>query len=339
MQQLRMNTTQIQQLSAAGQLETTDIQIVETHASWVLLTDQFAYKIKKPVKFSFLDFSTLEKRHFYCKRELELNQRLAPHMYLSVLPIVQHETQICIGGEGEVLDYALKMKRMDNTRQMNDLLEQDAVSKTDIQKLAEKVAIFHRHAEVITTPMDIAATQTNFADILRIRDFLSHHLKKETVHILEEAVQKSNSFLNQHAERFQKRSQSGFIVDGHGDLHSGNIFLLDEPVIFDCLEFNDDFRRLDMLDEVAFLCLDLDFYRHPDLEIYFLEQYLEKMPCLRDEEDQQIFDYYKLYRANVRLKVMFLKAKQQRQESDSFYQDFNIAKQYFELFEKYLYLI
>lgn len=334
-----MNATQIRQLLAAGQFETTEVQLVETHVSWVLLSDRFAYKIKKPVKFSFLDFSTLEKRHFYCERELELNNRLAPDMYLSVVPIIQSGEQIGVGGDGEVLDYALKMKRMDSTRQMHDLLEQNEVSKTDIQKLAEKIAIFHGHAEVIATPVDIATIQANFADILRIRDFLSHHLKKETVHVLEEAVQKSNSFLNQHAKRLQERSQSGFIVDGHGDLHSRNIFLLDEPVIFDCLEFNDSFRRLDMLDEVAFLCLDLDFYHHPDLETYFLEQYLEKMPCLRDEEDRQIFNYYKLYRANVRLKVTFLKAKQQRQKSESFHQDFDVAKQYFELFEKYLQLI
>lgn len=336
-----MNSTQIQQLLAADAYDekTTSVKLVETHVSWVLLTDHFAYKIKKPVKFSFLDFSTLEKRFFYCKRELELNNRLAPDMYLSVIPIIQNNDQIQLDGDGEIIDYALKMKRMDSTRQMNDLLAQNAVSPTDIQKLAEKVATFHQHAAVITTPVHIAEMQTNFADILRIRDFLTTYLKKETIHILEAAVEKTNQFLQQHAERLRERSKSGFIIDGHGDLHSGNIFLLDEPVIFDCMEFNDGFRRLDMLDEVAFLCLDLDFYNRPDLENHFLEYYLAKMPCLRDDEDRQIFNYYKLYRANVRLKVTFLKAKQQQQESDAFYQDFDVAKQYFELFEHYLRLL
>lgn len=336
-----MTSAQIRQLLAvdADIEKTNTLQLVETHVSWVLLTDQFAYKIKKPVKFSFLDFSTIEKRSFYCKRELELNTRLAPDMYLSVVPIIQNGERISINGDGEVIDYALKMKRMDSTRQMNDLLAQQAVSKTDIQKLAEKVAIFHQDAEVITTPVDIAAMQANFADILRIRDFLSNYLKTETVHVLEAAVEKTNHFLQQHAERLKERGKSGFMIDGHGDLHSGNIFLLDEPVIFDCMEFNDSFRRLDMLDEVAFLCLDLDFYNRPDLETHFLEHYLAKMPCLRDEEDRQLFYYYKLYRANVRLKVTFLKAKQQHQKSAAFYQDFDVAKQYFELFENYLHLL
>lgn len=314
---------------------TSDVKLMETHASWVLLTDHYAYKIKKPVKFSFLDFSTLEKRHYYCQRELELNARLAPDMYLSVLPVTQNGDNILIDGTGITIDYALKMRRMDNSREMHDLLQQNAVTLEEIQKLAEKIASFHQTAQVITTPVDIEALQKNFADILRIRNFLTAYLKKETIHVLEAAVEKAKQFLTQHTERLRARAQAGFVIDGHGDLHSGNIFLMEEPVIFDCIEFNDDFRQLDMLDEVAFLCLDLDFYKRPDLEAYFLEHYLAKMPCLRDEEDRQIFQYYKLYRANVRLKVTFLKAKQEGESSDAFYHDFDTAKHYFELFEKY----
>lgn len=336
-----MTAAQIRHLLAADAYaeKTTDIKLVETHASWVLLTDHFAYKIKKPVKFSFLDFSTLEKRRFYCERELKLNRRLAPDMYLEVLPIVFENDQIRIDGDGEVIDYALKMKRMDNSREMSDLLKQNAVTPYDIEKLALNIAGFHQGAKVITTPVDIASMQSNFADILRIRHFLSNYLKKETIHILEDAVDTANRFLERHSERLKERGTARFIIDGHGDLHAGNIFLLEEPVIFDCIEFNEQFRQLDMLDEVAFLCLDLDFYNRPDLETHFLQHYLAHMPCLRDEEDRKIFNYYKLYRANVRLKVAFLKAKQQRTESEAFYEEFDIAKQYFELFEIYLHVL
>lgn len=333
-----MNVAQIRQLLHADAYneKTSTVKLVETHVSWVLLTDQFAYKIKKPVKFSFLDFSTLEKRRFYCERELQLNARLAPDMYLCVVPVIYENDRFYIEKDGEVMDYALKMKRMDNARQMHDLLEQNAITYNDIEKLAQKLANFHHNAEVITTPVNVAELQANFVDILRMRDFLTTHLKKETLQIVEMAVTEAKHFLQVHAERFKERGKSGFIIDGHGDLHSGNIFLLKEPVIFDCLEFNDNFRRIDMLDEVAFLCVDLDYYNRSDLESHFLKHYLAQMPCLRDEEDRRIFQYYKLYRANVRLKVNFLKAKQQAQDSAAFYEELKVAQRYFELFERYL---
>lgn len=319
--------------------KTTTVTLVETHASWVLLTDQFAYKIKKPVKFSFLDFSTPEKRLFYCQRELVLNARLEPDVYLAVLNVVQTDTGIRINADGEVIDAALKMKRLDTNRQMDKLLEQNAVLPSDIEKIAVKLAAFHARADVITTPADTETMHTNFADILRIRDFLTAYLKPETFHVLEDAVEMTRLFLNRHAGRLQERTQHGFVVDGHGDLHAGNIFLLQEPVIFDCLEFNDDFRKVDMLDDLAFLCLNLDYYQHPDLEAHFLEHYLAEMPAMRDAEDRRIFNYYKLYRANVRLKVAFLKAKQHPEASKEFHTEFGIAQRYFQLFEQYLHFL
>lgn len=336
-----MTNAQIQQLLLPDAFpeKTMTVTLVETHISWVLLTDQFAYKIKKPVKFSFLDFSTPEKRLFYCQRELVLNARLEPDVYLSVLNVVQTDAGIRINTDGEVIDSVLKMKRLDTNRQMDKLLEQNAVLPSDLEKLAVKLAAFHARAEVIHTPANVDALHANFADILRIRDFLTDYLKSETFHVLEDSVELTRHFLNRHAERFQARVQQGFVVDGHGDLHAGNIFLLQEPVIFDCLEFNDEFRKVDMLDELAFLCLNLDYYQLSDLEAHFLEHYLAEMPAMRDAEDRRIFNYYKLYRANVRLKVAFLKAKQHPEGSEPFYAEFKIAQRYFQLFEQYLHLL
>lgn len=332
-----MTNAQIQQLLSADLFpeKTKTVTLVETHVSWVLLTDQFAYKIKKPVKFSFLDFSTPEKRHFYCQRELVLNARLAPEVYLEVLNVVQTDQGVRLNMDGEVIDSALKMKRLDNHRQMDQLLAKNEVFPSDLEKLAIKLANFHARVQPITTLPDVHAMYTNFADILRIRDFLTTYLKSETFLLLENVVEQTRQFLMRHATRIQERSEQGFVVDGHGDLHAGNIFLLQDPVIFDCLEFNDDFRKVDMLDDLAFLCLNFDFYHHSELEAPFLEHYLTHMPAMRDEEDRRIFHYYKLYRANVRLKVAFLKAKQHPPETAAFLAEFEIAQRYFQLFERY----
>jgi aminoglycoside phosphotransferase family enzyme len=309
-----MTTAQIMQLAAACAPAGKPATLIETHISWVLLTDKWAFKIKKPVQFSFLDFSTLERRHFFCQRELELNARLTSGVYLQVQPVVQRGEAILIGQEGTVIDYAIQMKRLDNTRQMHLLLEQGAVTPTQITQLAKQIATFHAHAHRASPKLNIEAMQHNFADILKINTFLQQTVGAAAVAIVTQAVQASAAFLSQHEHRIIQRQRQGFVVDGHGDLHAGNIFLLEQPIIFDCIEFNDALRQLDMLDEIAFLCLDL--HQQPGLEQLFLQEYLQQMPCMETEEDEHIYRYYKRYRANIRLKVACLRAIQQSDAID-----------------------
>lgn len=313
--------------------KTNTLSLVETHISWVLLTDHFAYKIKKPLQFSFLDFSTLEARKHSCEREVTLNKRLTSGIYLGVLPIWQENSTIKIGNKehGQIIDYAVQMKRLDTERQMHKLLENNKVQAPQIAQLATQLADFHSKTDIIKDPFDLQNLDEKFADILKITDFVEKTWGTNVQESIQNAVRISSQFLKQYAARFQERNTRGFVIDGHGDLHSGNIFLLDEPVIFDCIEFNDQFRYVDMLDEIAFLCLDFDFYERPDLEKLFLEHYLHQMPCIEGETDQKIFLYYKLYRANVRLKVTCL-GLMQHNGAD---QDLSIAQRYLHLLKTY----
>jgi uncharacterized protein len=151
---------------------------------------------------------------------------------------------------------------------------------------------------------------------------------------VETIVGAGTRFLQRHRERLHRRNQRGWVVDGHGDLHSKNILLLAQPVIFDCIEFNDDYRRLDLLNEVAFFCMDLEYYRHEVLAQAFLHDYLNRLPCLEDDADRRLFLFYKLYRANVRLKVNCLRARQPESE-EHLQRTMAAVRDYFGLVERY----
>ncbi len=280
------------------------IDLVETHTAWVLLTDQYAYKIKKPVKFSFLDFTTLQKRKFYCEGELNLNQRLCPDTYLKVLPIKKVNDQIFIDAtDGDTIDYCLLMKRIDNEKEMNRLLSKGLVGKKQIKALAQQLAQFHQRAKIIDSPFRPDDLKNDFADILSVEAVINAQFGPTASHTLQTAVAFSNQFIDQHLPRFNWRQQEGYVRDVHGDLHSGNIFLTEPPIIFDCIEFSELWRQIDLLSEIGFLCMDMDFHDKPALSKYFLECYSDYLPCIFDEEDHQLFLFYKWYRAGVRLKV------------------------------------
>lgn len=283
--------------------------LIETHISWVILTEAFVYKIKKPVKFSFLDFSTLDQRKYYCEREILLNNRLTTGIYLEVLPIRKTpEDQFSITSKkGEITDYTVKMTRLDTSQQMNILLTKHLVQPQHMDQIAAQLATFHASSAKAGPPPDIAEMQQDFADIDKIKNFLSTHLGKTNEVLLEKAILFSEAFLKAQQKRIMARYEEGFVIDGHGDLHSKNIFLLDQPVIFDCIEFNDHFRYLDILNELAFLCMDLDAYGQANLGAHLMEKYNTLHPILLQPADQLLFQYFKWYRANVRLKVSGLK--------------------------------
>ncbi|MBK7476523.1 MAG: hypothetical protein IPI11_11125 [Haliscomenobacter sp.] len=249
---------------------TREVALEETHISWVVLTDTRAYKIKKPVRFSFADFSALAQRHFFCDRELMLNRRLTQDMYLSVLPVLRTGNRFSIGkGNGEIIDYAVCMVRLDSARQMNLLLEKNEVTPAHMAQLAGILAAFHQKAQRVELPFDLEEKIRLFDDLRSVAGFLELHLGKTAREKVEEALTSAPSMLQRVFPRIKERIQLGFRIDGHGDLHSKNIFLLKEPVIFDCIEFNDSFRQIDLLDEIAFLCMDLEHYGKPDLAACF----------------------------------------------------------------------
>ena len=278
-------------------------RVEETHISWVLLTPRHAFKIKKPVTFSFLDFSTLSRREKACEKEVVLNRRLTT-IYLSVLPVKFNDGLWSFGGyEGITVDHAVVMRRMRTNKRMDLLLHKDQVSGKQVSHLAGVIADFHARAKVVSAPFVPHLAHSLFNDVRTIKDFLIRNVGPDAGRIISAAITWSNSFLKRHASRFRQRALSGYRRDLHGDLHCANIFLYKQPVIFDCVEFNDSFRHVDVLDEIAFLVMDLESFDNGQLAETLLNSYLASVPYLETAEDFKIFSYYKCYRANVRMKV------------------------------------
>lgn len=309
---------------------------IETHISWVILAGAFAYKIKKPIRFSFLDFSTLNKRKYYCERELTLNQRLAPQMYLQVIPVVKQGRSFSLNAEnGRIVDYTVQMKRMDTALEMDKLLMARAVSEEAIETLAAKIAGFHKRTPVITCDAGIDTLKKRFNDLQIVLPVVQQHLGNDFPAIIYNAIKKSNEFLDRHRHFIAGRAAEGWVRDGHGDLHSGNIFLYPDPVIFDCIEFNDGMRQIDILDEIAFLCMDLDAYGQEHLSENFYNAYLSNAEIKETEKVKMLFHYYKCYRANVRAKIHLFAATEANDQT-VFAKKLHQAANYLSLLKKYL---
>ncbi len=285
-------------------------KLIETHISWVILTKRYAFKIKKKMQYSFLNFSSISKRKYYCEQELLLNSRLSD-IYLDVLPVKQRINKLFIGeGKGQVIGYAVRMKKLQIAKQMNYKLERKQVSEIQINVLANKIALFHRDTDIIYNPFNESQAKTEFNDILTVIDWVKVNLTNRYADFIEKAVRNSNTFLDQNKKFLKDRIKSGFWRDGHGDLHAKNIFLYRDPIIFDCIEFNDAFRQIDVLNEVAFFCMDLEAFQRTDLSKQFMKTYLKLFPCMKGKKEERLFNYYKCYRANVRAKVNCLRAMQ-----------------------------
>jgi len=307
-----MNNQDINTLCSTGLFENQRLHgtLEETHISWVILSKKRAFKVKKPVKPSFLDFSTLLKRKKYCETELHLNRRFSD-IYLAVLPIRHHKDVWLIGeGTGKIVEYTVLMKRMMPSKRMDKLLKSGKVSKASILALAKQIAGFHAHATIISTAFDLDDSRNTFNDIESIGTFVRDNLGVEFENIIPLAIQWSDRFLAANKSLFEQRMRLGFKRDLHGDLHSGNIFLYKKPVIFDCIEFNDDFRQIDTASEIAFLCMDLEAFGYQQLSDILIAEYLDHFPCIQTPTDQKLFAYYKCMRANIRAKVHAISAGQ-----------------------------
>ena len=278
--------------------------LVETHISYVILGTSYAYKFKKDLQYSFLDFSTLPLRKYYCERELHLNNRLTKGMYLKVVTARQSGSGIIIDGEeGEIIDYAIQMKRMQDSKQMHVMLEKRQVNENHIRALAKVIRKFHRQTDIIHVPFDRQKFSSRFNDIKSIADPVREKLGDVYAEIIEKSIRVSDQFLHTHDDLFTQRVQDGWIRDCHGDLHSRNIFLYAHPVIFDCIEFNDEFRQIDILDELAFFCMDLEAEGYARLSTLFIDVYFQSNKERFGQKEKLLFTYYKAYRANVRAKV------------------------------------
>ena len=332
-----MKQQDIDQLMHCKELQESNgkLSLIQTHISWVILTEKHAFKIKKPVNFIFLDFSTLEKRKHYCEREVELNKRLADDMYLRSVPIYKkNDSYSFIKQEGEIIEYAVLMNRMDTSREMDKLLLTEQVTEREIEKLAKKVADFHRQSTVIKKAIAINSIKTRFNDIEEVLKLVISPVAETFAPVMREAIEISNNFLDKHQLYIKERALNGFVRDVHGDLHMGNIFLYDEPVIFDCIEFNDELREMDILDEIAFLGMDLDAYGRNDLSEHLYKKYLQYSGNEESVQTALLFRYFKYYRANIRAKVYLLNALEM--SDPKLYQEkIKSAERYINLIKQY----
>lgn len=285
------------------------IRILETHISSVVLTGTFAYKIKKPVDLGFLDFTTLEKRRLFCDEELRLNSRLAPELYLDVVPICGTPEAPRVGGGGEVIEYAVRMHEFSQEALADRVLARGELTSRHMDALAALVAGFHLRTQCSVendgygAPEAIwASVAQNFAQI-RALSIQAAHLQ-----LLDEVEAWSRREHERLHEFFVRRKREGGVRECHGDLHLGNIVFLDgEPRVFDCIEFNPDLRWIDVMNEVAFLVMDLQAASRQDFAGRFLNAYLESTG---DYGGLSVLRYYLVYRAMVRAKINLLRARQ-----------------------------
>ncbi len=280
----------------------TGFQVIETHISWVLLTGEFAYKIKKPMNFGFLDFTELAQRKHFCNEELRLNQRLTQGLYLEVLPITGSAEAPQLGGAGEPIEYALKMRQFPQSQMLNTLQANGELTAEHIDQMAHQIAHFHLNAPQVAidhplgTPESVMApVEQNFE---QIRPFLSEKADLQQLDALQAWAR--SSFDRLHG-LLEARKAQGFIRECHGDIHLGNATLIDgKVVIFDCIEFNEPFRLTDVYADTAFLAMDLEDRGLKSLSRRFVSQYLE---LTGDYEGLELLNFYKAYRALVRAKV------------------------------------
>jgi aminoglycoside phosphotransferase family enzyme len=281
------------------------IELIQTHISYVFLAEKFVYKVKKAVDFGFLDFGSLEKRRKFCEKELEINQKLCEDMYLEVVPINKSE-KIKIKGKGKTIEYAVKMKNIPQKNLMNKLLEKNKISKKIIDQIARIIADFHSKIEMKSekgnlsykAKMDPIVEINWIENFEQTRTFIGKTITSKEFILIKRRIE---NFIKLNKYLFRKRMVNGKVRFCHGDLHSGNIFVADKIYIFDAIEFNDRIRYSDVVADIGFLAMDLEFKNKPILASFLIEKYLDYS---KDKELKKLLSFYKCYRAYVRGKVV-----------------------------------
>ncbi|MGB7930889.1 MAG: AAA family ATPase [Gammaproteobacteria bacterium] len=293
-----------------------DIRLIETHISWVILTGEFVYKIKKAVNFGFLDFSTLEKRHFYCEEEVRLNRRFAPGLYLDVVAVRGGAEHPSLQRDGRPIEYAVRMRQFSQHALLSAMASCHGVTPEHIDEIAGLVAAMHARAAVAGAsaqygqPRDIHHwVMENF---VHIRTAPMDSNRREQLDQLERWCQREFQIKE---SVIQSRKTDGFVRECHGDLHLGNLALIDGRITpFDCIEFNPHLRWIDVMSEIAFLVMDLQDRGYPELAYRFLNALLQQTG---DYAGVRMLRYYLVYRALVRAKVAALRLNQAAKSAET----------------------
>lgn len=285
-----------------------EFETIETHISIVLLTGEYAYKFKKPVDFGFVDFTSLDKRRYFCEEELRLNRRLAQAIYLDVVTVGGDISHPRFDSE-PVLEYCVKMRQFPHTAELETALADDKIDATDFRRLGQTVAHFHDQAaiaEVSSKYGSLAKVQEQCAQNFQtLRDDLPGLNIGNDLSVLERWT---DSQLKHYGEFIEQRRQRSHVRECHGDMHVSNMIWLDGEIqIFDCIEFNPELRWIDVINEIAFLLMDLDVRDHGTYARVFLNAYLE---ASGDYGGLRLLSLFKVYRSLVRAKIAYLRASQ-----------------------------
>ncbi len=309
------------------------IRLIETHISLVFLTGDFVYKVKKPVDFGFLNFTSPEKRKYYCEQEVTLNRRLAPGLYLGVVSITEEDNKISLEGRGRPIDHAVKMKQIPEKYLLNRLLEKNEVTPGMIDAISEKLIRFYFSAETneqirsFGSPERIKQdTDENFE---QTEKYINVTIPGE---IYQNVRENTDLFFRSREEVFHRRIKEERIRDCHGDLRLEHIFWGEEISIFDCIEFNERFRYTDVAADIAFLAMDLDYHDRKDLSDHLTRSYVE---ASGDKGLMEILDFYKCYRAYVRGKVESFRLDDPNIPEEEKSEALKRAKRYFDLAHRY----
>jgi len=277
-------------------------QVIETHISWVLLTGPYVYKMKKPVNFGFLDFTSLPARQHFCEQELMLNQRLTDDLYLEVLPITGSIEAPQLNGEGEAIEYVLKMRQFPQEGLLSTLQAKGELTTAHIDDMARQIAEFHLKSPKVPMENPLGSADSVMAPVTQNFEQILPFLSEKSDLIQLEALEAwANTSFERLKPLMNQRKLDGFVRECHGDIHLGNATLIDgQVVIFDCIEFNEPFRMTDVYADIGFLAMDLEDRGLKSLSRRFVSQYLE---LTGDYAGLQLLNFYKAYRALVRAKV------------------------------------
>ncbi|MFN7085696.1 MAG: hypothetical protein ACK4N4_03600 [Burkholderiales bacterium] len=276
------------------------VEVIETHMSWVFLAGQFVYKLKKPVRHDFLDFSTVAARRLNCEREVQLNRRLAGDVYRRVVPLtVESDGTLRLEGTGAVVDWLVEMRRLPADRMLDVAIRNHTLGADELQKLGDTLVDFYRHATPV--PMDAGDYRQRFEKSIRVnRGELSRPESALDTEQIERLTRCQLDFVAARGDLLERRATAGKIVDAHGDLRPEHICLTPEPVIIDCLEFNREFRLLDPVDELAYLAMECERLGAAALGDRILHCYLE---ATADPAPLPLIAFYKAFRACLRAKI------------------------------------
>lgn len=312
------------------------VEHIQTHISHVFIASPYVYKVKKPVNLDFLDFSTLEKRKYYCEQEVQLNRRLCPDIYLDVIPVYNTGGRFHFKspGDGTVVEYVVWMKELESQYFMSEMIKTTELTRDHLDRVAEKLTPFYRDQQPDPEILEYGHmkeikvnTDENFDQTEPFVGTTIDRASYKAVHHYTDAYLDKNEFI------FEKRIEHERIVNGHGDLHLEHIHLSPGGVcIYDCIEFNKRFRYLDLAEDLAFLAMELDYCGYESLSRYFIQRMSEN---LDDRELTDIIDFYKCYRAYVRGKVKSMESSEEEISPEGRERAADTARHYFDLALKY----